>query len=118
MEVRWFLRGPAGAVWLRMGTDWLPGERYPGHGLSPDGTYTLWNLYPDGFGLGYHAHVPQYEGQEPETGHCDVIGGTCYCDVHLSGADEPVKRFVAEGEQAIWDALESAYADLNRERQP
>jgi len=103
MEICWHLRGPAGAVWLRMSTDWIPGERWPGHG---------WERYPDGRGLGYHARVPQYEGQEVWREECDVIGGMCYYDVQLSGADEPVKRFVAEGEQVIWDALEAAYADL------
>jgi hypothetical protein len=110
MEVRWFLRGPAGPVWLRMGTDWIPGERYPGHGLSPDGSYQPRD--PDGFGLGYHARVPQYEGQEAERGDCDLIGGPCYCDMSYTGSDEPVKRFVTEGEKAIWDALEMAYASL------
>ena len=118
MEVRWFLRGPAGAVWLAMSTDFMPGERSPGRGLSPNGRYEHWDLYPGGFGLGYHAHVPQYEGQDPELGDCHVIDAPCYCDVHLSGADEPVRRFVAEGEQAIWDALEAAYARLQGQQPP
>jgi hypothetical protein len=111
MEVTWHLRGPKGAVWLAMCTDWLPGKRWAGHGLSPSGQYDLWDVYPAGRGLGYCAHAPVYEGQEGYYG-CEVISGRCYSDTHLSGADEPVKLFVAEGEQAIWDALESAYEDL------
>ena len=112
MEVRWFLRGWAGAVWLVMFTDWIPGERAPGHGLPPSGPYDGWKRYPDGGGLGYHARVPQYEGQELYRDECDVIGGPCYCDEWASGADEPVKLFIEQGEQVIWDALESRYADL------
>lgn len=112
MEVRWYLRGPAGAAFLTMITDWLPGERRPGHGLSPNGRYEHWDLYPGGFGTGCHARVPQYEGQDLSERDCCVISGPCYSDVHLSGADEPVRHFVAEGEQAIWDALETAYARL------
>ena len=41
-----------------------------------------------------------------------MIGGPCYGDMSFTGADEPLRRFVAEGEQVIWDALESAYAGL------
>ena len=112
MEIRWMLRGPAGAVWLCMFTDWIPGERTPGHGLPPSGPYDGWERCPDGGGLGYHARIPQYEGHEIDREDCDVIGGPCYGDMSFGGADEPVKRFVAEGEQAIWDALEARYADI------
>jgi len=112
MEIRWYLRGPRGAVWLRMSTDWIPGELRPGHGLPPSGLIADRVSSPDGRGTGYHARVPQYEGQEIESGNCDLIGVPCYCDANYGGADEPVERFVAEGERAIWDALESAYADL------
>jgi hypothetical protein len=112
MEISWHLRGPAGGVWLTMFTDWIPGERTPGHGLSPSGRNENWSRYPDGGGLGYHARVPQYEGQTVDREDCDIIGGPCYSDMSFGGADEPVKRFVVDGEQAIWDVLESHYAEL------
>ena len=41
-----------------------------------------------------------------------MIGGPCYGDMSFGGADEPVKRFVAEGEHVIWDVLEARYAEL------
>ena len=121
MEVRWFLRGPAGAVWLCAFTEWTPGELRPGHGLSPAGYPVALRQYPDGAGLGYHARWPQFEGHVPDRVDCDVIGGPCYGDMSFCGADEPLKRFTAEGEQAIWDVLESAYDHLTvtaREDQP
>jgi hypothetical protein len=112
-EVRWFLRGPAGAVSLVMATDWIPGERYPGHGLAPSGQNEHWDMYPMAFGLGYHARMPQYEGQEVDLDDCNLIGGgPCYGGADLSGPDEAVRRFVTEGEQAVWDALEAAYASI------
>jgi hypothetical protein len=113
MEVRWFLRGPDGAVVLMMTTGFIPGERWPGHGLSPGGLHD-WTRDPDGFGLQYHSRAPRYEGHDAEDG-CDLIGGPCYCENSLSGADDPVKRFVGEGEEVIWDALETAYASLATE---
>ena len=115
MEVIWRLRGPSGDVWLAMFTDWIPGERTPGHGLSPSGLNENWMRYPDGAGLGWHSRVPRYEGQEIDREHCDEFGGPCYGDMSFGGADEPVRRFVIEGEQVIWDALEAAYADLQAE---
>lgn len=112
MEVRWLLRGPKGAVWLCMFTRWTPGDLHPGHGMPPDSRMLAQDLLPSGAGLGYHARDPQYEGQAIDRAECDVIGAPCYGDMSFCGADEPVERFVAEGEQVIWDALESAYADL------
>jgi hypothetical protein len=111
MEVRWHLRGPAGAVVLTMGTDFIPGERRPGHGLSPGGLNENWAHWPCGMGIEYHARSPRYEGNEPEDG-CDLLGAPCHWDMWYGGADDAVRRFVAEGEQVIWDALESAYASL------
>lgn len=112
MEIRWLLRGPKGAVWLAMFTHWIPGEVSPGHGLPPSGLVRDMPRHPGGAGLGYHARAPQYEGQAADREDCKVIGGPCYGDMSFGGADEPVKRFITEGEQAIWDVLESAYADL------
>lgn len=110
MDIRWHLRGPDGAVALAMFTDWIPGDLWPGHGLSPSGLKTP-NLFPRGAGLEYHGHAPRYEGHLPEDG-CGLLGAPCYWDMWYGGADEPVKLFIIKGEQAIWDALEVAYADL------
>lgn len=112
MEICWLLRGPAGAVWLRMLARWTPGELSPGHGLAPDLRIEPRDLMPDGAGFGWDARWPQYEGHEPSPDECPLLGAPCYKDMSYTGADEPVRRFVAEGEQVIWDALESAYADL------
>ena len=111
MEIRWHLRGPAGAVVLVMFTDFIPGERWPGHGLSPSGRHETWNLYPAGGGVHYHGRAPLYDGHEADDG-CPLLGGQCYRDIHYMGADDAVKRFPAEGEQVIWDALEEAYKRL------
>lgn len=118
MEITWILRGPAGAVQLRFGTDWVPGELWPGHGISPDGSRGwrmassgLWSTDPHGSGIGVHSHVPQYEDHEAEP-ICGLIGAPCYYDEALSAADPIVPLFMADGESAIWEALESRYAQL------
>jgi hypothetical protein len=115
MEITWLLRGPAGAVQLVFGTDWTPGELYPGHGISPDGTRGwkrastgLWSTDPSGRGIGVHALVPQY--QDHESAECGLLGGApCFYDEGSSAADPLVPRFLAEGESVIWAELEERY---------
>ena len=119
MEISWFLRGPDGAVRLRMGTDWIPGELHPGHGLSPDGMRSSpmyrggWSTDPRGCGLSWHSRVPLYEGATGE--QCCYIDGQCYFDETPSGADPAVAEFIQRGEQAIFDALEEAYQRMTAE---
>jgi hypothetical protein len=119
MEICWLLRGPLGAVQLIIGSDWIPGELRPGHGLSPDGqrAHRLvrggWDVDPHGRGIGVHSRRPQYEDHEAE--RCGLLDGSCYYAESLLASDEPVARFIAEGEQVIWDELERRYAELASE---
>jgi hypothetical protein len=118
MEITWLLRGPAGAVQIIFGTDWIPGELRPGHGISPDGSRGwkmhgqngLWSTDPQGRGIGIHSRRPQYESHKAE--RCGLLDGDCYYDECLSCADPLVPRFMAAGEQVVWDELESRYAAL------
>ena len=115
MEIRWLLRGPNGAAQCVFFTDWTPGELKPGHGLPPRGYPPLpRRQYPMGADLGYHALVPQYEGQENYArADCDVIpGGICYYDGSGMASELLAKEFTEHGEPVIWAALEAQYADL------
>jgi hypothetical protein len=113
MEITWLLRGPKGGVQFKLFTDWIPGKRSPGHGLSPDGSYDSWDLFPMGVDLGYHARVPQYEGQEVYgRDDCEVTGGRCYYDGSGMAAERLAKEFIVQGEPVIWAALEAEYQGL------
>lgn len=107
MEIRWYLRGPKGCSQFAISTYWTPGELRPGHGLSPNGQGT-WRQYPNGIDVGYHAHVPQYPDQWGQD-ECSLLGGPCFYDGSGLQADDLVKRFVAEGEPAIWSELLEVY---------
>lgn len=123
MEIMWLLRGPAGAVHFVAYTDWIPGRLSAGHGLSPAGSYS-WESYrhpgemdyPDGADLGYHAHVPQWEGQTAGD-VCAWIGARCFCDGSGLAAADLAREFrnSPRGEHVIWEALEGRYADLRTE---
>lgn len=114
MEIIWYLRGPLGVAQFMLYTDWIPGTLRPGHGLPPAGMSFPRIDYPMGADLGYHAPVPQWEGQEEyRRDDCRLLpGGTCYYDGSGMAAERVAKEFVLAGEPAVWAALEDRYADL------
>lgn len=113
MEIIWYLRGPRGVVSVVFGTDWIPGILGPGHGRMPAGFPPAEiPQFPNGYGVSYCAHVPQYEGQEPASDDCPVIGGTCYSDTSYIASDPIAEAFTEKGEPAVWAALQERYADL------
>lgn len=108
MEITWYLRGPKGAAQFRMGTRWTPGKLALGHGISPSGVVRLEDTYPSGYDVGYHAYVAQYPEQSPMD-DCHLLGQPCYYDGSGLQADDLVKRFIEQGEPAIWAELRAVY---------
>ena len=108
MELRFVLKGPQGATQFVVYTNWmLPHLRY-GH-KKIDG-FLAEPLPAD---LGYHALVPQYEGQE-RSGPCKFLDGRpCYYDGSGLRAQGVFDKFVAEGEDSVWKVLEQCLADLD-----
>ena len=106
MEIKWLLRGPRGATQFLMYTDWVPGQK--------DRNPRVADMFPMAADLGYHARVPQYEGAEEWGLHerCEYLTGRCYYDGSGLQAQPVLDRFIRDGEQAIWDALEDRYAAL------
>ena len=107
-EIAFYLIGKRGAYQFKAFTGWwLPHLRkqercQPGrHGFS----------YPRGFDIGYHAREAQYEGQEPLTDDCPIIGGKCYYDGSSLQAEPIAEAMVAEGSDAVWAELENRYID-------
>lgn len=113
MEITWLLRGPAGAVQLMIYTNWIPGELSPGHGLPPGGMAVPrapFEHYPMSAGIGLHSPSPLYDDQHSRL-DCRLLDGACYYDEALTASDHLAKRFVLEGEPAVWAELESWYAE-------
>lgn len=110
MEITWLLRGGLGVTQFKIFTGWGPG-------CVDDHTVNA----PMGVDLGYHAYVAQYEGQE-EYGRMDcayLAGGVCFYDGSGLAADDLLKRFLVEGESAIWQSLAERHDGLvGPERQP
>lgn len=117
MKIRWYLRGPNGAAQFLLFSNWIPGELRPGHGLPPSGSPVSEHVdsllrFPMGADVGYHARVRQYDDQELMSGTCHVIDGPCYYDGSGLAGYELGKRFIVDGEPAIWQALRDWYGRI------
>lgn len=96
MEVGWFLRGPRGVTQFKMFTGWVPGLSRDQHEVTA----------PMGADVGYHALCPQYEGHYEMGGACSILGGkACYYDGSGLAAEDLLRRFLIEGEPAVWQTL-------------
>lgn len=113
MEWIWGVRrGQVAIVWQIMTPFQLPQvyDWWASRGLQS------WDRDPyKGMGnLNYHVAVPQYEGQEPNSGSgadpCAYIGCACYSDgTAMTG--ELWTKLVAEGADAVWKELEQRLAE-------
>lgn len=117
MRLRFLLIGPEGASQFLMNTMWTPlgevdaGDREPCHvdywQHDKFGSYGLVRP-PSGWDLGYHWTTPQYDGQDSM--ECDLLpDGQCFYDGSGLAADDVLRDFIAEGEDAVWRWLEKRY---------
>lgn len=105
MGIRFLLAGPKGVAQFLMNTGWVPGVKgVPARVADYD---------PSGWDVGYHAHVPQYEGHEGG-GACEYMPGGEPCYYAGSGlAAEPVmEAFIREGDPAVWSVLREWHDSL------
>lgn len=108
MAIRFLLRGPKGVTQFLMNTGWVPGEK----GIPA----TLADYYPSGWDVGDHSAVPQFEGAE-EYGlneSCEYMRdrAACYYDGSTLAADALLRRFIVEGDEAVWEVLCERYDGL------
>lgn len=106
-EIRFVLRGPAGAVQFLLYTNWM----LPHVEKELDvkyGTHSLCHPLPAD--LGYHSPRPMYEGQESQPDCPYLDGKPCYYDGSGLNARRVYDVMVAQGGDALWRELEAYYA--------
>lgn len=107
MDLKFLLHGPKATMQFLVYTGLhLPHIHEELHRKRGPGD--AWLSAPQGADIGYHADVPQYEGQ---TGmECEYRPGKrCYYDGTSLGADEFMPEFLAGGSEAVWTMLEHRY---------
>lgn len=108
LTIRWVLRGKKGAVQFVLN---LPDSQPEPPGYWNHERLDRSKLFgPLPTDLGYHSPVPRYEGQEPMSGECDVLGGPCYYDGSGLNAEHPYRVLCNDGGEALWEYLERYYA--------
>lgn len=127
MEIIFLLFGDLGVTDFVLGTSWTPlgpvDEDAPGREpvhIEPDNwrTGAILNYKhglvspPTGFDLGYHWLTPTYAGEEMYADdECPFLpeGSMCHRDGSAAQADEVLRDFLAEGDEAVWRWLERRY---------
>jgi len=110
-EIKFILKGPAGAAQFVICTNWmLPHVQKE---IGPRKGWTTYCAVPMGADVGYHSPVPMYEDQEPIAEECPYLDGRpCYYDGSGLRAEELLERMIEEGDSAVWRELERVYSDL------
>lgn len=108
LEIRFIVKGDAGAIQFVLSTGWLPQmvqpDRIGYRAVESWGTA----LYPSD--LGYHAKALQYDGQEPITDSCKYLDGApCYYDGSTLNAYDAMYALVNGGDKALWEFLDAVY---------
>ena len=114
VTLRMILKGNKGATQFVLYTNWqLPHVtkefKYEDRFIYNDVHYSC---RPTPADVGYHSLVPQYEGQTPMEGICNVLGVQCYCDGSFLQAEKVYERLLIEGDEGVWKELEDRYRSL------
>jgi hypothetical protein len=111
VDMTWYVKGVEGAVQFKVFTNWhMPKVRDEWIDRDRAGDPPpLCVVMPMAADLGYHSPVAQYEGQEPVSDSCELLGGTCYYDGSGLNAQPVFDILITEGEEACWKALEKYY---------
>ncbi len=106
VTIRFLLIGPLGATQFVLYSGMQLQHIYKERKGNPEPGYCPWM----GADVGYHSLKPIYESQTSM--ECDIIaGGTCYYDGSSLAAVDVANRFVAEGEDVVWEELQKWYQE-------
>ncbi len=65
-----------------------------------------------GYDVGCHSFTPHYEGQGISQQECEWLGGKpCYTDGSAIKAEEWLEKFLEQGTEWLWPALEQRYLE-------
>ena len=112
VELAFFLKGKEGAVQFKVMTMWqLPHVQKETDSREPDFRHPYLFHSPMPSDLGYHARVPQYDGQDIMKNECPVIGGPCYYDGSGLQAEKVFDILTEKGSEGVWKYLEEYYKE-------
>ena len=112
MEVEFWVRGPKGAISLRMCTHWfVPSEQQRSFDMYSKYPWEPRDLMqPDIVDVSYHAHAPAHDS-DYATADCAYLGGPCHSDGSALYGNECFREgFLRGGSDWLFARLEEEYA--------
>ncbi|HTY35393.1 hypothetical protein [Mycobacterium sp.] len=116
VDLAWRATGPAGSVQFTV-TRYPPGTAMHEHAsqfrdlYSWDRDGSAWHASD----VGYHSPTPRYDGQEPFSDSCTVLGGVCYYDGSGLRASEWASDLVWLTETERWQRISVRLRSFYRE---
>jgi hypothetical protein len=101
-----YVKGPLGAVQFVMYTGWFLPQN--AESMSSE---RLRSVYPMAADLGYHSPKPRHKGQTLAQKDCEILHSPCYYDGSGLNAEPIMAKLIAEGSEAVWQALEAYYVE-------
>ena len=111
VEMRWYVVGPAGAIQFVLYTNWHLKHVQDEQDARLDRRFPHLSCHPMPADIGYHSHVPHYEGHTPMSKECHILKGPCYYDGSGLQADDFYRILVEHGGDVLWEALEKRYVE-------
>jgi len=109
VTMTWYLKGISGAIQFVVYTNWQLPHVTQEMEIKAKEEFIACLWEPMAADIGYHSHVPMYEGQPLMTDHCEVINGPCYYDGSSLQADDGFKILLENGGEAVWEWMEEYY---------
>ena len=106
-EMQWYLTGPNGVIQFIVFTSWHLTHVQKELDEKPiNHNYPHITCGPTAANIGYHARIPQYEGQTLLANECKRLNGDpCYYDGSGLNAKPILQTLISDGEEAVWKAM-------------
>jgi len=105
VRIYFCIKGEKGAIQFVLATGWnLPHVKKEFLGKTNN------DLFPLAMDVSYHSPVPMYDGQQPISSTCELLGDkTCYCGGSGSEVEKYLEALIEHGSDRVWDMLIDEY---------
>ena len=118
VDILFTLKSKKGVIQFLIYTNWqLPNVQKEFDNRPPDPKFPYLFHEPMAADIEYHSYKPIYEGQEPSTNSCSLLGGKpCYYDGNSMKAEEYFNILRTGGDKKLWEVLAERYKDIFGEK--
>ncbi len=113
VTIGFYLTGEKGTVQFTIYSNWqLKNVQHEIDSKTPHIDFPYLSHKPLPADLGYHARIPQYEGQDCMDLNCEFIGDKCFYDGSSLNAERVFNVLTEKGHDGVWEELADFYNEL------